>query len=524
MNADVAPAPPLAREQFLAHFRERAALGQAGSGSALLGHYVDFVLASAQPMYLILQPGLRLLFNEAMCPLMGPDSLEALGRPMQDVFADIWGDIEPHVEQAFLGQSGLFEDVPLRSWRSGFEELGYWTFSYTPIDDNGSVVGAVWTLSETTEKVVAKRKLQEERDALRDMFENAPGFLAFSEGPEHRITFVNGTYRRFFGRNDAVGRTIAEAFPEFEGQRVIAILDKVYATGEPFAERGLELNLVLDGEPVTRRINVVFSPVRGADGAVTGLFAEGHDVTEEYDSRKRIDSLQAELIHVSRLSAMGTLASTIAHELNQPLMSVANYVRGARRILERQAAGELGPVIDALAAADDHAVRAGEIIRRVRELVTRGILKKAPRRVAGIVEAARTMALPNPSLLGIDYVEHIDPSAGKVLVDDIQIQQVLINLLRNAVDAAQGERPRITVTAAPISDRVCAISVDDNGAGVPSEIEDRLFEPFASTKLDGLGVGLSISRTIVEAHGGKLWFEKGSQGGAAFRFTLERAR
>jgi two-component system sensor kinase FixL len=246
------------------------------------------------------------------------------------------------------------------------------------------------------------------------------------------------------------------------------------------------------------------------------------DITDRHRAEQEVLRMQAELVHVSRLSAMGTMASTLAHELNQPLTAVTNYVRGARRLMEEgMDEPRLEQAREALEAAENGALRAGRVVRRLRELVARGSSALRPEELPKLIEDAGVLAFLDAHLQGVTHRVELDPDADWVEVDRIQIQQVLINLIRNAVQAMQGmERREIVVRTHKMSPQLVEVSVADSGTGISPEVREALFSPFQGTKADGLGIGLSISRTIIESHGGKIWVEDAKEGGAIFRFTL----
>jgi two-component system sensor kinase FixL len=249
------------------------------------------------------------------------------------------------------------------------------------------------------------------------------------------------------------------------------------------------------------------------------------DLTERRHAQAEIQRMQAELIHVSRLSAMGAMASTLAHELNQPLTAVSGYIRGSRRLLESVNEPALAPVEGALQAAESGALRAGQIVRRLRELVARGNVTVRPEDLARLIDEASELAFVDEHLHGVSHRILLDPEACWVQADRIQVQQVLINLIRNAVQALIDQPRRdILITTRRAGHWLVELAVIDTGPGVAPERMENLFTPFNSSKPDGLGIGLSICRTIVEAHGGRIWAENLPGGGAAFRFTLPRAQ
>ncbi|HPU15072.1 MAG TPA: ATP-binding protein [Polymorphobacter sp.] len=262
------------------------------------------------------------------------------------------------------------------------------------------------------------------------------------------------------------------------------------------------------------------APRRDADGKVLQWYGTIENVDARRKTEAEFNRLQSELIHVSRVSAMGTMASTLAHELNQPLTAIANYVRGSRRMLGELTGETVTIVQDALAQADASASKAGEIVRRLRELVASGDVQRRAESIPDLVRQASNMVLDDARSLGIAYTIDLDPQAATANADRIQVQQVLINLLRNAVEALSPTGVRHIVIQTRRVGAHCEISVRDTGPGISGEVAKRLFEPFYSTKSACMGVGLSISRTIVEAHGGQIWHDPHPGGGTTFRFTL----
>jgi two-component system sensor kinase FixL len=245
------------------------------------------------------------------------------------------------------------------------------------------------------------------------------------------------------------------------------------------------------------------------------------DLTERQQTQKRLQELQSELIHMSRFTALGEMASALAHELNQPLTAVAGYLKGAARLLEGQNSADLPMVRGAIENAAEQALRAGQIIRRLREFVARGESDRQVENLRKLVEEAGALALVGAKQTGIRVTYDFDPGAQFVLADKVQIQQVLLNLLRNAIEAMQEtERKQLSLSSQLIDSETVEVKVADTGSGIAPEIAGQLFQPFVTSKRHGMGVGLSISRTIVEAHGGKLSAEPNPFGGTIFRMTL----
>jgi two-component system, LuxR family, sensor kinase FixL len=247
------------------------------------------------------------------------------------------------------------------------------------------------------------------------------------------------------------------------------------------------------------------------------LIREGRD-RELADAR--LQEARQELFHAARLSAAGQMAAALAHELSQPLTAAANSVAAARRLLAK-GGEEIVTASEVMGEAGEQILRAGQIMRRLREFVSRGETDKRVELVSTMVEEARALALRGPDALDVQVRLHFEPNARHVLVDRIQIQQVLVNLMRNAIEAMDASRRRELDVATSLRDeRMVEIAVTDTGPGLPDDIAARLFEPFVSTKPNGMGLGLSICRSIVEVHGGRLHCETNTGGGTVFRFTV----
>ncbi len=248
------------------------------------------------------------------------------------------------------------------------------------------------------------------------------------------------------------------------------------------------------------------------------------DLSERQQTEVRLQELQSELVHISRLSAMGEMASTLAHEINQPLSAITNYINGSRRLLQSRAEGSASKLAEALDKAAEQALRAGQIIRHLRDFVSRGESEKRGESVARMVEEASALALVGAKERGIRVRFDIAADANHVLADRVQVEQVLLNLVRNAIEAmadAKSERRELTISAKRVPGGMVEIAVADTGPGILPEVADRLFTPFVTSKAQGMGVGLSISRTIVTAHGGTISVETAAGKGTVFRFTLK---
>lgn len=260
------------------------------------------------------------------------------------------------------------------------------------------------------------------------------------------------------------------------------------------------------------------APTHQADVAAPIWHGTFENVDDVYRVAAEHEQAQAALVQLSRESAMGTIASTLAHELNQPLTSVANYVRAGRRLIENNA-----PVDDlktALSGADRAAVRAGEIVRRVRELVANGQVDKRSETLFDVVQEACELITLDPAYADIKCSLAVEPGLNRIMIDRVQIQQVILNLVRNSVEALSGYPTReLALRVYGFDHGHYAVAIADNGPGISAAVASRLFDTFNTTKTSGAGIGLSICRTIVEAHGGRIW-HNARKIGCEFIFTL----
>jgi two-component system, LuxR family, sensor kinase FixL len=335
------------------------------------------------------------------------------------------------------------------------------------------------------------------------------------------IRSFSSAAQRLFGYMpvEVLGTNVKRLMPSPYRESHDGYIDRYFKTGE---RRIIGIGRVVVGE---RKDGSTF-PMELAVGEMRSSnqrFFTGfiRDLTERQQTEARLQELQAELVHISRLTAMGEMASTLAHELNQPLSAIANYLKGSRRLLENNSDEQSTMLRDAVDKAADQAIRAGQIIRRLRDFVARGESERRVESVKKLVEEASALALVGAKDQGVRVRFQFDPAADLVLADKVQIQQVLLNLMRNALEAMEGCAKReLLVSTALAGEGMIAIGVADTGAGIAPEIASQLFYPFVTTKRNGMGVGLSISRTIVEGHGGQINCEPNPAGGTIFRLTL----
>jgi two-component system, LuxR family, sensor kinase FixL len=343
-------------------------------------------------------------------------------------------------------------------------------------------------------------------------------------GEDGIVQSFSSAAERLFGYSAAevIGKNVKMLMPSPYRESHDDYLRRYLRTGE---RRIIGIGRVVVGERKdgsTFPMELAVGEMRSSDRHFfTGFI---RDITQRQKSEARLQELQSELAHVSRLTAMGQMASALAHELNQPLSAIVSYMKGSRRLLESGGEDRSGLLRDAMDKAGDQALRAGQIIRRLREFVGRGDSERRVESVKKLIEEASALALVGTKDQGVRVRFQFDPAVNLVLVDKVQIQQVLLNLLRNAVEAmAALERRELVISTAAGDDHTVAVSVVDTGAGIAPELMSQLFQPFVTNKRHGMGVGLSICRTIVEAHGGQITVERNPAGGTIFRFTVRAA-
>jgi two-component system sensor kinase FixL len=385
-------------------------------------------------------------------------------------------------------------------------------------------IGIAWfgeRLRRTQTEAVAKTEGLRSREAhLQSILDTVPDAMIVIDERGVIQSFSTAAARLFgYASADVVGTNVKRLMPSPYRENHDGFLERYLRTGE---RRIIGIGRVVVGErkdgstfPMELSVGEMRS---GNQRFFTGFI---RDLTERQQTEARLQELQSELVHISRLTAMGEMASALAHEINQPLSAIANYMKGSRRLLEGSTDEPSAILRDVMGKAADQALRAGQIIRRLRDFVARGESERRVESVTKLVEEASALALVGAKDQGVRVKFSFDPTVDLVLTDKVQIQQVLLNLMRNAIEAMEGCTKReLTVSTAPASDDMISISVTDTGTGIAPEVMSQLFQPFFTTKRTGMGVGLSISRTIVESHGGQIVCEPNPEGGAVFRLTL----
>jgi two-component system, LuxR family, sensor kinase FixL len=387
-------------------------------------------------------------------------------------------------------------------------------------DDAGRLIGASKVARDITAAKRGQARLEAREAHLRSVLDSIPDAMIVIDDKGIMRSF-SATAERLFGYRpeEAIGRNVSMLMPSPYQEQHDSYLARYLATGERrVIGRGrVVVGLRKDGTTFPMEL-AVGEMISGGTRSFTGFV---RDLTEREATRQRLQDMQAELVHMSRFTAMGEMASTLAHELNQPLTAVTSYLNGCRRLLDGTESVYNLMLRDAIDRAADQALRAGQIIRRLRQFVARGESERGVENLPKLIEEASALALVGVKEAGVRVGFEFDPRADVALADKVQVQQVILNLMRNAIEAMQETtRRELTLSTAGRPPDMVEIRVTDTGPGISPDIAMQLFQPFVTTKPNGMGVGLSISRTIIESHGGKLWVEPNPEGGTIFCMTL----
>jgi two-component system sensor kinase FixL len=356
---------------------------------------------------------------------------------------------------------------------------------------------------------------------LRSILATVPDAMVVIDELGHILSFSAAAEKMFgYAEDEVVGENVSMLMPSPDRERHDQYLANYRQTG---TRKIIGIGRVTtarhrDGNTFPIELSVGETRLDGRR-IFTGFI---HDITHRQQTELRLQDLQSELAHVGRISEMASLASSLAHELNQPLTAIANYCEAARDMITgAMNETSFGLVREAMDEAAKEAIRAGQIVGRLRQFMSHGDTERQPESLSKLIVEANALALVGSREHGIDVQVQLDEDSDEVFVDRIQIQQVLTNLIRNAIDAMIESPTRFLLirTEAGPADFI-TISVEDSGSGISENIAVQLFQPFVSSKPTGMGIGLSICRTIIEAHGGRIWFERKPDGGTSFHFTV----
>lgn len=369
--------------------------------------------------------------------------------------------------------------------------------------------------------------LQTDSKLLHNIIESSPDGIITIDA-RGAIESFNPASEELFGysEGEVIGKNVKMLMPEPYHSEHDGYLARYLKTGE-------KRIIGIGREVIAQRKDGTTFPM---ELAVSGLEINGQtkftgfirDISKRRDaedglvsSQDRLKQLESEFVQVSRLSAMGEMAATLAHELNQPLSAMMNYTQASRRLLDASGPVDKTRQRDLMTKSVEQASRAGEIIRRLRTFVDRGETPKSLDDLSDVVNEACALALIGSRSEGVETTLALNHDLPPIMMDRIQIQQIVVNLIRNSLDAMDNQKQRAIVIKTEIGENnTLEVSVADNGPGLDEEIAKNLFQPFNSSKEDGMGIGLSISRTIIEQHGGTIRATPNDGGGVIFSFTL----
>ncbi|WP_068083365.1 PAS domain-containing sensor histidine kinase [Novosphingobium rosa] len=418
-------------------------------------------------------------------------------------------------------REGRFESEEWRLRKDGSEFLA--AVSLTALfDDDGALRGFAKVITDITRQRAAQDRLRARENLLTSILATVPDAMVVIDARGEILSFSDAA-RQMFGYEamEVIGSNVSILMTSPDAEQHDAHLRRYLNEGDPHVIG--KVRFVHARHRDGREIPVELSIGEARDGGTHVFTAVMRDLTERLEAQAELERLQSELIHVARMSAMGTMASTLAHELNQPIAAVVNYVQSVRGQMGMADAATLPMLRDALDEAAQEALRAGQILRRLRDFVTRGHIERAIEDLPLLIQESCVLALMGAEEKGIHVSFDLHPQASPVFVDRVQIQQVLLNLIRNACDAMeQSARRELVVSTRPDVPGMVRVTVADTGPGLAVDIRDRLFSAFTTTKPDGMGVGLSICRTIVEANEGRIWAESTTGKGTRFHFTMPR--
>jgi len=378
----------------------------------------------------------------------------------------------------------------------------------------------VGIIRDITERKAAETALRESELRWRSIVDTVSDAIIVIDAAGIVESFSRAAERLFgYGADEVVGQNVKMLMPQPYRDAHDGYMARYMRTGE---RRIIGIGRIVVGQ----RKNGETFPMELAVGEFvlpSGSFFTGfiRDLTDRQKTERRIEDLQTELLHASRLSVMGQMASTMAHELNQPLTAVTNYLEAGRQ-LNATGTAPAERISDLMEKAIAQAQRAGEVIRQLRQFVRKGETERRRQNLNQLIEEALALGLVGARQLGVRVLLKLDPDLPPVAVDAVQVQQVILNLVRNAVEAMEAVERRELMVATRVTGDAIEATVADTGPGIAPDLVDRLFQPFVTTKKTGMGLGLSICREIVESHHGHLTATARGGGGTVIRLTLPR--
>ena len=507
------------------HHRTVSAARELADSTVVLAEELNLLIDGAEDyaIYMLDPEGNVTIWNQGAERLKGWTAAEMVGKPTHLFYpSDAVVAGKPTLFLAEAAERGKIEIDDWQVRKDGSEFLAHISITALKRADD-TLRGFATIVRDITDQRAMESSLQNSEAHLRSILSTVPDAMIVIDERGIIVSFSTAAERLFgYTQSEVAGSNVSMLMPSPYRERHDGYLERYLRTGE---RRIIGIGRVVfamrkDGSTFPMELSVGEATGEG-QRLFTGFI---RDLTDRQRTQEKLEELQSELIHVARVSAMGTMASTLAHELNQPITAVANYVEAVRDLLADPDPEDFPEIREALGDAASEAMRAGHIVRRLRDFVARGEVEKTIESLPNLINEAAAFGLLGANEKSIQTRMDIDHDAANVLVDKIQIQQVLVNLIRNAVEAMGESAQRLlTIRTVPDQPGFVRVTVADTGPGVAPDVAEQLFKAFVSTKSEGMGLGLSICRTIVEANGGRIWMEPKEGGGTQFHFTLIRA-
>lgn len=481
------------------------------------------IFRSAAPKLLLWGSDRVAFCNDAFAALSPDLGMAEPGQPFRSFDMQIWRPLEQALEWAMLGAGGQSANVEFAGADDQLRRC--LRLSLSPVfDQDEHPAGVLVDAENCAHAQPVTDGMALEHSSLQVLLAEAPIFMAYGVGPDFRIDFANPAFRELFGAAQDEGTALREAGLDPEQHPFLEVIQRCYSTGiacsverAKFESQGSQ-----DSTSPGRYADFHCKPIKGADGEIAGVLCTGIDVTEKVLAQEESDRLRHQVLHASRINAMGTMAMTLAHELNQPLAAAVNYAGASRQLIasgepESRARGE-----DMIGRTIQQVYRAGEIIRRMRSIIRSGAANRQPLCVAEA--ATHAWRLLAAEAAEFSFVRDIAADARLVLADEIQLEQILTNLFRNAIDASQeAARKRIELSARRIGEGNIRLRVRDYGCGLPDSTSEEFLSHDPTGNPAGLGVGLLLARTLANANGGSLHAFNAEDEGAVFEIVMEAA-
>ena len=466
--------------------------------------------------------------TDKLCTFLNKGWLDFTGRTLEQELGNGWTEgVHPEdfdrcletYANAFNARQEFTMEYRLRRYDGEY----CWVLDHgvPRFESDGKFVGYIGTAIDITESKRAEKTLEKEREFLRQVIDIDPNFI-FAKDREGRFTLVNQAVADAYGTTveDLIGKTDADFNPNREEVEFFHRMDLEVI--DTLKERFIPEEHLTDAQGNVRWLQTVKRPIIDKDGSANQILGASTDITERKQAETELQHNRQELAHVTRISTMGELAASLAHELNQPLTAILSNAQAAQRFMAASPA-DLEEVQEILKDIVQDDSRASDVIQRMRALVKKEDVAFAPLNLGEVIKDVARLVHSDAVLLNIDIALELNSGLPLVRGDRIQMQQVVLNLMLNAFDAMKdspvNERQVVLQMERDEAGAV-RVAVRDRGIGVNGDSLDKIFQPFYTTKRDGLGMGLSISRSIIEDHGGRLWAENNSDRGVTFYFAV----